>query len=273
MELYHRAIADALVIEESELLPLVTLRPSDPLVRYDATGTKVLLLNVHAHPESFPPQARMLTLFNMWTFTDKEFLAWLRRRGVHYHGHNWSQRLNQLLGMLATRGSTHVTGLWVKPHYVIRPAYSFDVFSPVATDSFSAALELYRAHWAQRAHAEPPEPAEPPDAPLEPMEVELPWAEVLRRARAQGARYRHWFDHQVLIAYGTSEGYPWTRIGYTYDWGNARQGDSRSKYGVSEFMIPAGTMVEVAFTLALDAFIAAARRSMAAPDALPDYCR
>ena len=89
---YRNAIEDSLVIEDSELLPLVTLRPGAPMVRYDETGTKVLLLNVHCHPETFKPHTAGILLFNLWTFTDLEFLAWLETRGSKYHGTNWSQR-------------------------------------------------------------------------------------------------------------------------------------------------------------------------------------
>lgn len=301
---YRNAIEDSLVIEDNELLPLVTLRPGDPMVRYDETGTKVLLLNVHCHPETFKPQTEGYLIFHLWTFTDLEFLAWLEARGIKYHGANWAVRLNQLLGMPATRYSTHVSGFWVKPESVIRPAYSFDVFNPIPTPSFSATLDLYRALRAhhskqeqgasaapqdtstqaskpgqigaqepgtkQDAELEPgtpqdaaPEQGSVQDAELEPdFALEQDWDAVLRQAQAHGAQYRRWFDHQALIAYGRQDGYPWTRIGYTYDWGNAQPDDSRSKYGVSEFMIPLGTKVEVAFTLSVNDFMAAALKTV-----------
>ncbi len=289
---YRNAIEDSLVIEDNELLPLVTLRPSDPMVRYDETGTKVLLLNVHCHPETFKPQTAGYLIFHLWTFTDLEFLAWLEARGIKYHGANWAVRLNQLLGMPATRYSTHVSGFWVKPESVIRPAYSFDVFNPIPTPSFRSTLDLYRALRAhhtkqeQRASQDTPrapaaqpgpaatkepgtkqdaelEPGTPQNAELEPdFALEQDWDAVLRQAQAHGAQYRRWFDHQALIAYGRQDGYPWTRIGYTYDWGNAQPDDSRSKYGVSEFMIPLGTKVEVAFTLSVNDFMAAALKTV-----------
>lgn len=285
---FRSAIEDSLVIEADELLPLVTLRPGDPMVRYDPSGTKVLLLNVHCHPETFKPATTGFLLFNLWTFTDVEFLAWLETRGVKYRGANWAVRLNQLLGMPATRYSTHVSGFWVKPAAVIRPAYSFDVFNPIPTDSFSATSVLYQAlhalHSAQSdaqldavsnglADTMSNVPADavsngPADAmsngrlEVQSDAVTADWATVLQQALARGAQYRRWFDHQALIAYGRSDGYPWTRIGYTYDWGNAQPDDSRSKYGVSEFMIPLGTRVEVAFTLSVDDFIAAAVRTL-----------
>lgn len=263
---YRNAIEDSLVIEDSELLPLVTLRPGDPMVRYDETGTKVLLLNVHCHPETFKPHSAGILLFNLWTFTDLEFLAWLETRGSKYLGTNWSQRLNQLLGMPATRYSTHVSGFWVKPQAVIRPAYSFDVFNPIPTDSFNATRDLYQALRAHHAQHNAQQEAKRNQASVQgaalDAELEQDWDAVLRWAQAHGAQYRRWFDHQALIAYGRQDGYPWTRIGYTYDWGNAQPDDSRSKYGVSEFMLPLGTWTEVAFTLSVDAFIAAAQRTV-----------
>ena len=263
---YRNAIEDSLVIEDSELLPLVTLRPGDPMVRYDETGTKVLLLNVHCHPETFKLHSAGILLFNLWTFTDLEFLAWLETRGSKYHGTNWSQRLNQLLGMPATRYSTHVSGFWVKPQAVIRPAYSFDVFNPIPTDSFNATRDLYQALRAHHAQHNAQQEAKRNQASVQgaalDAELEQDWDAVLRWAQAHGAQYRRWFDHQALIAYGRQDGYTWTRIGYTYDWGNAQPDDSRSKYGVSEFMLPLGTWTEVAFTLSVDAFIAAAQRTV-----------
>lgn len=243
---YREAIADTLVIEPNELLPLVTLRPDDPMVRYDHKG-RVLLLNVHCHPESFQGGAKSALLYAIWTFTDKEFLAWLKQQDVRAVD-DWTLRLNQLLGMPAYRASTHVSGFWVKPQYVIRPAYSFDVFTPIPTDSFSATAQLYAALASLHESV----------SPKEEVVDGSQWHELLRKARAHGAQYRQWFDHQVLIAYGSNEGYPWTRLGYTYDWGAANDSDAESKYGLSEFMIPMGAMVEVAFTLTIAEFIAQA---------------
>ena len=259
---YRSAIEDALVIEDSELLPLVTLRPDDPMVRYDDSGTKVLLLNVHSLPQTLVAPARMLLLFNLWTFTDLEFLFWLKSRGAHYQGCNWPLRLNQLLGMPAQRASTHVSGFWVKPEFVIRPAYSFNVFTPIATASFEATVNVYRALDALSHAAAAPATAPIASGPEREVPA-LAWHEVLRRARRHGAHYWSWFEHQALVSYSLRPGCPWTRLGYTYDWGNAQHDDSLSKYGLSEFLIPLGTAVDVAFTVTIAEFIAAAQQDYA----------
>lgn len=50
--------------------------------------------------------------------------------------------------------------------------------------------------------------------------------------------YIKWFNDLKMKSYGTN-GYPWTRLGYTYDWG---QDDH---IGLSEFVIIKGATVEV----------------------------
>ncbi|MFO0210323.1 MAG: hypothetical protein ACK53E_05995, partial [Pseudanabaena sp.] len=49
-----------------------------------------------------------------------------------------------------------------------------------------------------------------------------------------------WFENLRSQSYKTTGGYPWTRMGYTYDWGNPN-----SEVGLSEFVINTGTAFEV----------------------------
>ncbi|MEI7824735.1 MAG: hypothetical protein WCI01_05505 [Chlorobiaceae bacterium] len=51
--------------------------------------------------------------------------------------------------------------------------------------------------------------------------------------------YVKWYNDLKMQSYGTN-GYPWTRLGYTYDWG-----DSRRHIGLSEFVIMPGATVEI----------------------------
>lgn len=51
--------------------------------------------------------------------------------------------------------------------------------------------------------------------------------------------YMTWFNSLKASSYGTN-GYPWTRLGYTYDWGNPA-----GPIGLSEFVIRAGATVAV----------------------------
>lgn len=52
------------------------------------------------------------------------------------------------------------------------------------------------------------------------------------------AAHRVWFNSLSAISYGEN-GYPWTRLGYTYDWG------SPSHVGLSEFVVGKGAAVLV----------------------------
>ncbi len=44
--------------------------------------------------------------------------------------------------------------------------------------------------------------------------------------------YKDWFYGMIISQYFQDEKYPWTRLGYTYDWGNPTE-----EIGVSEFVI------------------------------------
>jgi LysM domain len=52
--------------------------------------------------------------------------------------------------------------------------------------------------------------------------------------------YETWFN-QLREASYVAPGYPWTRLGYTYDWGNPN-----SEVGMSEFVIQGGATIKVA---------------------------
>jgi hypothetical protein len=51
--------------------------------------------------------------------------------------------------------------------------------------------------------------------------------------------HREWIDRLMETSY-TPDGYPWTRLGYTYDWGSADD-----EIGLSEYVIREGAEVIV----------------------------
>jgi hypothetical protein len=48
-----------------------------------------------------------------------------------------------------------------------------------------------------------------------------------------------WMNALIASSYGAN-GYPWTRLGYTFDWGS-----DATKVGLSEFVIPAGAVIKI----------------------------
>lgn len=54
------------------------------------------------------------------------------------------------------------------------------------------------------------------------------------------ADYANWFATTVLKSYHIPGGYPWTHLGYTYDWN-----PDTSEVGLSEYIVRKGAVVEV----------------------------
>lgn len=61
--------------------------------------------------------------------------------------------------------------------------------------------------------------------------------------------YQNWFNNNILWSYFESA-FPWTRLGYTYDWESGYK-----KYGLSEFLIKKDAVVHVEFTLDIEEFL------------------
>ena len=61
--------------------------------------------------------------------------------------------------------------------------------------------------------------------------------------------YRTWFAANTDFSYNSSTPYPWTRLGYTYDWHNADRSNANSSnihvQGLSEFIVHPGAKMEV----------------------------
>ena len=71
----------------------------------------------------------------------------------------------------------------------------------------------------------------------------------VRFAEDVDAEFKAWFDGNIIWSYFDSA-YPWTRLGYTYDWSGGE-----SEYGLTEFLVRQGAQVQVAFTEPTDAFL------------------
>lgn len=253
---YKQAVQDSLVIDPAELLPLVSLSPGEPFVTYSKDGTRILMLTVHSYPQTYPTGARKKLPYQCWTFTDKEFLAWYEAVG-QYNQKPWQLRINQLLGMPAEHKSTHVTAMWVLPEDIVRPAYNSDIYSSCALDSFAEALKLnfhtYGINQYQVVHGD-----EDQDGKVETT------AQTAGRVQV----FRQWFNDNIISSYFSGDDYPWTRIGYTYDWGRADGKTAASEYGLSEFLVKEASAVTIAYTVTLDDFIAKVRKQLASEKVL-----
>ena len=69
-----------------------------------------------------------------------------------------------------------------------------------------------------------------------------------------GTDYITWFNNFIISAYfpptATAVKYPWTRLGYTYDWG-----DPNNEVGLSEFVVKKGSKVIVKAVTATEEYL------------------
>ncbi len=77
-----------------------------------------------------------------------------------------------------------------------------------------------------------------PDPEITDREAELDFPKP-KKIIAISNEYILWFSVLKSKSYG-KDGYPWTRLGYTYDWGN-----KKSEVGLSEFVILEGAKVKI----------------------------
>lgn len=61
--------------------------------------------------------------------------------------------------------------------------------------------------------------------------------------------YQSWFEDNTSASYG-EDGYPWTRLGYTYDWA-----DNGTEYGLTEFILPTGAEATVERTVTTQEYL------------------
>lgn len=119
-ELYASAVEDAVFAEESEISDLVSLTEEDEMVSFDEEG-RVLLCTWHNYPDSYPEGETVTIEWGpVWTFTDKEIASHAEELEK---AEDSEMRLKQLIGFPPDAEHSTVTGFWVDPEDVKRPAY------------------------------------------------------------------------------------------------------------------------------------------------------
>lgn len=209
-EEYKAAVQAAKDGSCEDLRPLVVVDPNSDKVTWNTEKDKVLMIAAHATPDLYENGVPVTLDRDVRVFSDREFLDWYKMNKKGVR--NWPLRLRQLLGLPREENITHFTTFWVKPQDMIRPAYKTDVTNSDMDCRFN----------------------EDDDSQLDSL----------------GMWLRNWFDDTWAKSYKDEGGYPWTRMGYTYDWG--AKGD---KYGLSEFLVREESQVIVQTTKDVKAFV------------------
>lgn len=118
---------------------------------------------------------------------------------------NLTLRLEQLMGLPANAGKTHFVQFWVDPNDLFRPSPDPEISDSESSLGYPTLPTPEQKKWLDKNH-------------------------------------KQWIENLKASSYGQTGkmGYPWTRLGYTYDWGNPA-----TEVGLSEFVLTGGSTVQV----------------------------
>lgn len=213
-QLYANAVADAMVADSSEMVDtLWSISTTTPGLQWDTiNGTPYVLMGTFMrYPDSYPAGQTISNTWDAaWLFIPQQMKS---RIGASFTATSDTiMRICQLLGLPPknSNSNTHIAQVWVPASVLYRPAGN------PATNTTSATAVL----------------------------------------QTVPADYASWFNNYIIYAYyrpltsATSFHYPWTRLGYTYDWVPGGK-----KVGLSEYVLPQNsTMVVEKVSTAADFF-------------------
>jgi hypothetical protein len=237
--LYDAAVEDAKAMTAPEISrDLTAIVPDNPALHWEngVAGSRVLVAtwigsasacasyNDPAAPGCKAGQECPTYGFNSWVTVVPELKALLG-------GSPTNLRVAQALGLpppmeTQTLENTCVLEFYVSPGDLFRPSPDPEVTDREAELAFP--IDGFRRFAdARLVYSEMPcEPARCPSCTTS--------------GRCGMTSYRHWFENRRAYVYSqtpVSGPYPWTALGYTYDWGNP----VAPHFGVSEFVVNAGS--------------------------------
>ncbi|HHT9136399.1 MAG TPA: hypothetical protein ACFYEK_04050 [Candidatus Wunengus sp. YC60] len=151
---------------------------------------------------------------NIWVTAVPELKNFIQNNS----GNITALRIEQLLGLPPEGGKTKFIEMWVNPGDMFRPSPDPEITDHEAEITFPTVLNRFLT-FDNRVHI-----------------VEY---DGDKQADVSYA-YREWFRHRRQTIYSGDYPYPWTRLGYTYDWGN-----TSSHAGLSEFVIMGSSTVGI----------------------------
>jgi hypothetical protein len=211
-EQYNAAFEKSKNLGPEDIQPLVTIGEGTDMASMSGDNTQVVLVAWHNDGDRFKDGEITHLKDGEVLWTFTDKEFLKWFRENHDKVDNWNIRLKQLLGKSPDTDNRYFTVFWAKVTDVFRPAFFPEINSSMMNTTFTNTLEEDTSENAM-------------------------W-------------FKNWFDKTNASAY-RKDGFPWTRLGYTYDWGNPD-----SKYGLSEFIVKEGAEIEVKFTRKNRAFLA-----------------
>lgn len=205
---YQEAVEDASRPEASELSSTLTaLASSQPgLVWQDEPGVSPLLVVTWTSWAGYDDKiGQSMTLSReIWVTAAPQVADLCRHRRGPFRRTGAPEalvlRLEQLLGLPPGNGKDRFVELWVDPQDLFRPCRDPEITDRTCALSFPQGAGFV----------------------------------------AITDDYRKWFNDLAASSYTGESPYPWTGLGYTYDWGGRR-----TVVGLSEFVVRAGADAEI----------------------------
>lgn len=201
---YIHGVADASVAEVSEINnQLTAIVPSNRNLAWDGQGrVKMVTWTSWNGYDALVGQDTTVGR-ETWLTAAPELKNFCTAYAVMTGQPSLDLRLEQLLGLPPRNGKTKMVEMWVNPADMFRPSAD-----PEVTDTTAG--------------------------------VVIPPVGAFASLAAYDAHVA-WFNNLKNTSYDLQTGYPWTRLGYTYDWNN-----SFHNVGLSEFVVRANSKVSVA---------------------------
>lgn len=204
-EVYAAALQDAKVAESAEIIDeLTAITPDNPALTWQSDSGRILMVTWTSWNgyDSLVGQETKLAR-EVWVTATPQVQAFCQSYAATPEA-PLILRLEQLLGLPMNNGKTRFVELWVNPADMFRPSPDGEINDSVA-------------------------------------ELEIPGPERFP-SQQDYEFHRDWYNLQMSLQNydDPTKGYPWTRLGYTYDWGNPE-----SEVGLSEFVVAASSTVAV----------------------------
>jgi len=162
--------------------------------------------------ESLGTGDKLTVNFEMWITASPKLLEFISDYKKNQKQFPVVTRVQQLLGLPIKNGKHYLVNVWVRPEDMIRPTPDSEVVDEIAlNDASEQTIEGKNFNFDIFDHIKAPE------------------------------EYVTWYKNRRANAYtkGKPEFFPWTRLGYTYDWGKK----GKDKNGLSEFLVKKGSNV------------------------------
>ncbi|MGK7943129.1 MAG: hypothetical protein AB4058_01510 [Microcystaceae cyanobacterium] len=198
---YQEALKDAQKIEDDELLESLTViidRQSNPNLLWDEQGRVLVATFTNRSYQSGDLIQSQNKLIEVWVTVVPELKTFCTNYVETNTNPTLNERLDQLLGLIPDSGKTDLVEILVDPQYLKRPTRNPN---PALYDQ-DELLSLIRESSF-------------------PQEVTY--------------NYRNWYNK--LENGRPNSRYPWTGLGYTYDWGIYPKTTLQTDAGLSEFVI------------------------------------